>query len=138
MSAATKATNSTAAQATGTVLDPTLRAAVLGTCLVVWLLAVFAVLAINGVRRDLRSINTSMASMAAGVAGQNLAGLTVVDGDGKEVYALKAAVSPVCGSEGAGSCGTGGGCGGPGMLAKAVNASASQAAVAPAAKNTVE
>ncbi len=95
-------------------IDPSLRAAVLGTCVAVWILAVFMITSINAMREDVSQIRTTTESVLIGVNTPNLAGMRVVDSSGAEVYSLQPALAPegqeeVCAQGsggGTGACGT--------------------------------
>lgn len=69
--------------------DSVMRTAVVGTCVILWVLAVFMILAANRIKAELAGIRSGLEFLMNTAGGASVNGVTVVGEDGKVVYTLR-------------------------------------------------
>ena len=82
----------------------TLRIAVMGSCLTLWILAPFMVISANGIRAEMRSLQNAVAANASRTDGASLESYQLADQDGQVVYSFKR-VAQAAGGMGCGGAG---------------------------------
>ena len=93
--------------------DSIMRTAVVGTCFILWVLAVFTIVSANQIKADIGAVRSSVEALMSTSAGANVSGMTMVDKDGAVVYTLKRPDPPAEGMDGICStdgCSDGGQC----------------------------
>lgn len=69
--------------------DPVMRTAIVGTCVILWILAVFMTLSANRVKAELAAIRSGLEFLMSTSGGANVNGVTLVGKDGTTVYTLR-------------------------------------------------
>ena len=69
--------------------DSVTRTAVVGTCVILWVLAVFMIVSANRVKAELAAIRSGLGFLISTSGGGNINGVTIVDRDGTIVYRLR-------------------------------------------------
>lgn len=84
---------------------------VVGSSVVLWAFALFAITALNSLRAEVKDLRHNMESVLSATDAQSLAAMQMVDKDGQVTYTFKrlpASAPGACGMAG-GACGMGGG-----------------------------
>ncbi len=81
--------------------DSALRTVIIGSSLIMWLLAIFMIYTLNGIKSELEKLNQTVTDLVPVVSALNMANFEVVDAQGKVVQRFKQIPAPAM-AEGAG------------------------------------